>query len=547
MPYRSEGMKYGEERSPKPIEELKKMSDEELLSFLNEWENPHYDPDEWWVDISFAGLARAFQSIFKEVIIPDESRLQFWIEKNREWIERPIYVRTMVTAIQEHVKLKQFDKLDQWFDFCEWVLSQPDQPKKEGINCGDKSKEHPDWESSRRAVGDFVGMCLVKEVNVPTNARGQLASLLDKLCTQYDRPLDDEDPVLLNRDDLYTEAINTTRGHALERLVSFEGWVRGHDDKADVPEMKAILEKRLSSEAENPLTLPEHAILGRLYRWIFGLDEEWAIARKSAFFPRGNLRAWREAFGNFLRYSHPYRPIYNELSDNFEFSLEHLDCLKQQIDYEKKSAQDILGQHLFHYYLWKVYPLKGDNSLLERYYQKTKSDREHWVTLFGHIGRTMRNTGKRIDSGFKERILAFFEWRLEVGEPSELQEFVNWLEAECLEAEWRLNAYSRILNLLRKLGVDQWTDQSALNSSHAIHSMREMLPMATGGVVECFAKLIDSMPQSGVPYLITNDAKAILKAGLDHEEEKVRENASEARENLLQSGYLSVMDLDNKK
>ena len=175
----------------------------------------------------------------------------------------------------------------------------------------------------------------------------------------------------------------------------------------------------------------------------------------------------------------------------------------------------------------------------------TKSDRKHWAKLFSHVGRALRNT-KQLDSGLKDRIYAFFKWRLEVGEPGELQEFVNWLEADCLEAEWRLNAYSRILDFLQELGVDQWTDQSAhISLFHTIHSMRKMLPMATGGVVECLAKLIDSLPQSGVTYLRTDDAKAILKAGLEHDDEKVRENARQARENLLRRGFLSVLDLDN--
>lgn len=542
-PYRSEGPKAIQNCSPKPTEELKKLSDEKLLSFLNKWDSPHYDPQKPWVNISFSGLSQAFQSIFKELIIPDDSRLKFWIE-NRARLERPIYVRTMVSTIRELIEYKEFDKLDQWFDLCEWILTRPDQPKEEGVNPSDKSKEYPDWESSRRAVGDFIGMCLTQEVNVPFSFRAQIQRLLYKLCTQYDRRLDDDDSVLLNKHDQYTEAINTTRGHTLERLVIFAQWVRRHDDSEDVPEVKAILEKRFSSEAKYPLTPPEYAILGRLYGWIFDLNEEWAIARKSDIFPHSNLPAWREAFGNFLRYNSPYRPIYKELGDIFEFSLEHLDCLKPQMDSWEKSAQDFLGHHLFTYYLWKIYPLKDEKSLLQLYYQKTENNRKRWATLFGYIGRELRNT-RQLDSDFKERILAFFEWRLEVGELGELQEFVNWLEADCLEPEWRLKAYSRILDLLRDLDEDPWKGESTNLSFHAILSMREMLPMCADGVVECFAKLVDSISSSGVVQIHTDDAKAILKAGLEHENEKVREKAKEARENMLHRGYLTVMDLDN--
>ena len=161
-PYRMEGVRSGEERSPKPADELTRMSDEELLSFLNEWNNVHFNSEEWWVDINFRGLAQAFESIFKEVILPDESRLHFWID-NRDRIQRPIYVRAMVSAIHERVKSGQFDKLDQWFELCEWVLSHPDQPREEGVNRSEVNPEtHKDWESSRRAVGGFIKMCLRK-------------------------------------------------------------------------------------------------------------------------------------------------------------------------------------------------------------------------------------------------------------------------------------------------------------------------------------------------------------------------------------------------
>ena len=301
-PYPSEGAKYIQNRSPKPIEELKKFSDEELLSFLNEWDNPHHDPDDWAIEISFEGLSQAFQSIFKDQIIPDDSRLKFWID-NQYRLERPIYVETMVCTIHELVNSKEFDKLDLWFDFCEGILNNPDHRKAETVNQNEESLAHPDWypdwQSVRRTVGDFVGMCLKEEVNVPISARLRLASLLDMLCTQYDRGLDDDEPVILNRDDQLEEAFQHTRGRALDHLVDFGLWVRRHTmAEADVPEVKAILEKRFNSEAKYPVTLPEHAMLGRLYRWIFFLDQTLGHqSRKSTFFPQNDMAAWREAFG----------------------------------------------------------------------------------------------------------------------------------------------------------------------------------------------------------------------------------------------------------
>ena len=409
------------------------------------------------------------------------------------------------------------------------------------LPSGDESRERPDWHNSRRAVGDFIGACLEKDIAVPLSFRGQLAKLLDMLCTQFDWRLDHGEPVLLNRDDQLTEAINNTRSRALEDLVNFEFWMRRHDPAAEDYEITKTLEKRFTPEAEYRLTPPEHAILGKNYQRIFGLDKAWTTEHRSDFFPQDAWREWLEAFGNFLRFTPPCQPIFDVVLDDFEFALEHLDRLKQQ----KQSGQELtdnLGEHLFTYYLWDVYPLKGESSLLECFYLKTDGERKHWATLFDYVGRLLRNTRKQVDEGLKDRIIAFFEWRLEVGKPMELQRFTFWLEAECMEAEWRLRAYSRILDVLEVSDVSQWKDQRARIQSDALQSLRVMLPKHTAGVVECFAKLTDSMPKSGVTYIRTDRAKAILKAGLEHDDESVRETARRAQENLLSRGYFSIMD-----
>ena len=545
-------------RSPKSPEELTNLPDEELLDYINEWQDEHSDRDDWLTEISIEALAGAFQTVFKDSIIPDPSRLGFWIE-NRDNILRPIYVRAMINAMQKHVKAKNFDKLDEWLSFCEWVLSHPDSENEEGVRSGrfgDASRESPNWHTSRRAVCDFIEACLPAaqyaaqaglKLDVPLSFRGQLGRLLDMLCTQYDWHLDQDNSTLLNRDDQLTEAINTTRGCALENLVNFGFWVRRHDNKADVSEMKAILEKRFSSEAEYPLTLPEYAILGMCFGSIFDLDEQWAVARKSFLFPQNDLPAWREAFGNFLCYSHPNKTVFNHVRDDFEFALKNLDCLRDQENLVGDLTVN-LGQHLFKYYIWEVFPLEGTGSLLNGFYQATDSERKHWATLFAYVGGLLENSGKRLDEGLKDRIVVFFEWRLEAGEPVELREFAAWLQAECLDAEWRLNALSEVLEkgeILDETGtleVGRWDHPVTWLPTDATQSMSALLPMHTPRAVEIFARLTDAMPRSGVFHIPTDDAKAILKAGRDHDDENVRENARQARENLLKRGYFSILD-----
>ena len=539
-PHKSEGGVVGR-RSPKSIDELKEMPDEEILSFLNEWENVGHAPDDWLMEITFEALAEAFREIFPESIIVDESRLRFWIE-NKHRIERPIYVRAMVSAIHEHVKLKQFDSLDVWFNFCEWVLSHPDQPKEEGVNRSDESKTHPDWSSSRRAVGDFVEMCLKWEIDVPISARKRLYCLLDKLCTQYDGGLDDEESALFYGGDSMTAAINNTRSQALESLIDFGYWVRRQeDDQADTPEVFTILEKRIGPESEHPLTLPEHALLGLHYVPIFGLNREWATRCKDNFFPKDNLRAWGEAFRYFLTYKPKYNPLhkptFDVIRDEYEFALNNLRELEAD-SLRTLNLVDKIGERLFTYYLQEVYPLTGNESLLERFFERTRQDKERWSHLFDDVGRRLKNSGRRLDEDIERNIIAFFDWRLEEEEASELKEFSFWMEAECLDPEWRLKSYSKILDLYESEEIRTYTQ---------LESLRGMLEGHTALVVECLTKLTDlAVKSGGNPYFHhIKQARPILLAGLNSNDPTVRENAERARENLLRSGYLEFSNLED--
>ncbi len=530
---------YVTSRSPQSSDELSRRSDAELLDYLNEWQNTHCDRHDPFIEITIEALADAFQSVFTESIIPQDDRLEFWIEKNRDRIERPIYIRSIVQAMQEQVKEKNFERLDRWFDFCQWVITHPDEDSAEAIPASDtlRLRENPSWHSARRAVCDFVETCLKEGVAI--SARERLAGLLKTLCTQSDWSLDRNQPVLLNRNDPLTDAINRTRSRALQHLVNFGCWVRRHDDNAAVPEVASVLESRFKPDAEHPLTIPEYAILGLHYVQIFALNKEWAVDHKSDFFPLSNFPAWHAAFENMLAYNHPYEPIFAIVHDDFEFAIEHLDNLQQE-PLSGRAMQDILSEYLFLYYLWDVYPLTGDGSLLERFYQQFNGQRKHWATLFSTAGHLLYNTNRQqFDENLKERTKAFFEWRLEAQEPAELCKFPFWLKAECLEAKWRLEAYDRILDVPGVLDVDQSNHMIVYDSSNTLYAMLQEHPAQ---VVACFDKLVRLIPQNDSIYIPMDEVKAILKAGLNHNDEGVRKHAESIRENLLHREHFELLD-----
>ena len=526
-PYKNEVKSGGvSERSPRNPEDLSNFTDEKLLTFINDWEkSDEYVKGNTFVRINIETLANAFQTVFKESIIPDPIRLKFWM-KDRDRIERPIYVRVMIYAMQAHVKEKNFDQLNEWLTFSEWVLSHPDVEHYSDYKQGDESRENKNWTNARRAAGDFIGVCLAKDIDVPITVREQLARILETLCTQYDWNLDENHLNGLYRKDPLTEGINNTRSRALEDLVKFGFWLRRHEPQCDVPEVTTLLEIRFSSETDYPLTPPEYAILGKNYRSIYSFNEKWAIKNKSDFFPQtqSKRQEWYAAFSSFVLCNAAVKPLFEILKDDFNFALQHLSDFKKH-DLIARQPIDVFGERLFNYYLWEMFPLKGQESLLENFYQQTDKKREHWANLFKDIGHGLLSTGKHLDPSMKNRVKKFFNWRFEQGESTELRYFTIWLQAECLEAKWRLKAYSKVIDVSE---LEDWEIYSNLKE------LCQMLPKHTAKVVECFAKLTDGIRDN--IYIQPEEAETILTAGRNSTDAIVQENAEHALENLLRAG-----------
>lgn len=521
-------------RSPKSTEDLESLSDDDLLTYLNDWNEEHRDKNDGLIEINISALASVFQSFFKDQILEDKNRLTFWL-RNRDRVARPVYVAAMLKAMLELVKENNFEKMEQWLEFCKWVLSHPDTARVEKQpEPRDESREHPDWASSRRAVVDFISACVSSDTEAPITARERLADLLRESCGQFDWRLDQDHPVLLNHNDPITEAINNTRSRALESLVNFGFWIRRQLPEDQLLEVTEILSQRLAENAEIPLTRPEQALLGMHFGNLCTLNRDWATQHREKFFPKENGALWRDTFGSYIRFNRPIRETFEVLQGEFEYAIENLGFLTTEKG-DGFELIDRLGQHLFTYYLWELYPLTGDESLLERFYQKTKDDRKRWGQLFNHVGQSLRSSGRELKKSLTDRIIYFFDWRFKVAEPLELQNFTFWLEAECLNLSWRLQSYSKILDLTK--GED-------IGISLEVRALNKLLSQHLSLAVECFAKITDKMNESTQMYILADEAKPILKAGLSSDDPQVRENSERARENLLQLGRFDYLDIE---
>ncbi len=438
MPAKFSGVKTGAHRSPKSIEELLEMSDKELVGFLNEWDDPHTDSEEWWIDIDFRGLGFAL----KEAVSRQPDRFAGWGESWRE-IERPVYFDGVLAAAEELVKNGSHEHLTEWFDLCDWILSHPEEGIAKGEKPSDTSRKHPSWHSARRAVVDFIETCLDEKSALAFVCRKRIYVPLARVCTELDQRLDSDRRIFPDSADLLSEAINNTRGRALQRLVDYGRWVRNHEDEtAPVPEILGVLEKRFNEQPA--LTIPEYALLGVEAIRIYLFNPDWFRSKVGSFFPRTTPQAWRSAFGHFLQFCQAHRDFFNFIGPEFEFALDNIELLKRA-EGERANYIDSLGEHLISYYFLDLVSLQGHGVSVEQYYAKTEE--ENWAHLFDHVGRLLSNSGPTIKTEIRDLVVEFFEYRLESGCGKELSEFTFWLEAECLDADWRVQAYLGILDV----------------------------------------------------------------------------------------------------
>ena len=457
----------------------------------------------------------------------------------------PIYIKAMLNGRQISIT-DPIDQLNQWFNFCKWVLSHNDEDQKEDVTYSDESKTYPSWQSSRRAVVDFIEDCIkaISKQNITPEEQiiQHIIEVSKMLCTQFDKGLDqiqptvsffgvDQDEVLKNPNDYLHEAVNNTRSRALEQLIQFGYYIKKYNPKKAL-EILSFLKERLKADAKPSFTLPEYAILGDCYGYLYNTDEEWTVQNKSKLFPQKYLEKWQVAFGMVLQKS-PHTKIFKVFKDDFTFVVENLMQIKSDKDATHNDMIDDLGRHLWIYYLREVYPLKG--SLLEKFYQKT--GKGYWKTLFDLIGRQLKDHSNEFDEAMTKRVIEFFNWRLKAKEPSEFQKFSLWLEAECLDIKWRLDQYSKILDICQNT-------ENSLDIWWYITILHKILIDHTKQVMTCFEKLTRPII-SGV-MLPLEDTKAILEVGLNNDDKEILSDATLALDHLLKAGCFEFLDMENK-
>ena len=432
-------------QSPQSVETLSNLPDEDLLAYINYWEDEQELRGEEITHINIEALAKEFGEAFAKSVSLNDDRCRFWMD-NLTRIERPIYVREIINAVKDILETAASDRLGGWLSICEWVVAHQDAPQGNVSWLIDQSKDEPYWGAARRAVCDFLDVCVRSDARAVSECAGQITTLLQTLCNQYDWHLDEDAPSYGGRERWISEAVNATRSRALSSLVTFGLRLKLNHPYADTTPVTDILDLRIGLPEGLPITRPELTMLALHYRNLLFLDEQWATTHKSRLFPQQELGDWLASFGTFLAGNEPHKRAYEIFADDYEIALEALPGLVGQGN-TYADIVDALGQHLLTYHVWGLHEVRDENGLLARYYQGTEQDKERWASLFNFAGNQLHLVGEELSDDEKERFTEFFEWRLRTGDPTEIGRFSWWFQAECLEADWRLDAFLRVLDV----------------------------------------------------------------------------------------------------
>ena len=262
--------------------------------------------------------------------------------------------------------------------------------------------------------------------------------------------------------DPFTVSLNVNRGKAMHAVMAYALWCRrGFESRgADLtagfdlmPEVRTVLEQRLSPEAEPSLAV--RAVYGKWLPWLILIDERWVVANIARILPRtAELCELRDAaWDTYVSWCPPFDPVYAVLQDEYEAAVERVPS-RNTVGFgpseERTDAK--LGEHLVTFF-WRG---RLQRSLLERWFELADDHLAERVMSF--LGRALHNTEGDVDPEVRQRIRQLWDSRLEAiaSEPQahmgEASAFTHTFAAAKLDDEWSLAG----LVVALRPGIPRW-------------------------------------------------------------------------------------------
>lgn len=507
-------------RSPMTKDEILALNDHELLELLNSWESEYHDPNNWLVEYTISGLSNEFKELLIEHIFTDESRWAFW-KTNISTIQRPIYVESLIEAGKEFSANGNHSLLADFLDICDLGLTHKDAQVPFELSGSSHSRSKPNWNGVRRCILSFIESLVKDDSICSLSHRPRIIGILSTLCSDFDSGLDVESKHLSH--DVLTTAFNRTRSRAISCVVQSCFWMRKNVPDDPLVDLFGILDNRLQSELE--MTQPEFAILGREIHRLWNLNKEWVRNSIDWIFPIQSFDAWCASFGTYLRYFSSNGVMFSLLQDSYQFATHNVVRLA-----ELNSGKDLvkkLGQHLVRQFIIGAFPHTGSD-LLSQYYIQFKQQPEIHSELFEHVGWGLGNS--KLDESIEARIKEFFRWNID-GDNFGCVDFSQWLNADCLELTWRLEAFKEVLakNPSMPKGIHR-----------DLEFLRKHMENNELITLECLELIAKNAIADKRFHFDEDDVKFIIESGVQSSNDHVKSIANRTLDIFLSKGFIGL-------
>jgi len=424
--------------SPKTADELKALSDADLIAFLRSWAPT---PKRGFHEDTRSGLAQTLA----EAVKSDPRRFAGMADMFAGL--DPTYIRWVLQTFEESVRKDLKGNFEKLLGLCEWVIAQRDP-----LSAPRGLDEDPDWSWVRKGAVSFIKAAMEKN-RFTLTARDRIWKVISAVATDSDpTPEDESEEKETNSTEPEIVSLNTARGQAMHATVHYGLWVRRHFDKSpdgkgkvtrgllEMPELKAVLEEHLDPARDPSPGI--RSIYGQWFPWLLILDSEWATATAARIFPTTTEadRLRKTAWLTYLSFCHPYDNVYHALTPHYAAAIGRLG---EDVEMKRRHGDpdERLGHHMVTFYWRGLLSLETESLLFK--YLSAASDKMR-ASVIEHVGRSLSNTKGEVPKKYLERMKTLWDWLATTGPlaaqlgPETAAAFGWWFSSEKLPVDWTL-------------------------------------------------------------------------------------------------------------
>ena len=445
-------------KSPKEIEDLKKMDIAEIASFLEIWKLTDRHSLE-----SPGRLGNALKEVVAEA--PDRFATTLDLFRNIH----PTYSRALIDGFKAAVIENRKIAWDPVLNYLKWVV---EQPRNEVEKIEGQFDSDPHWGWARNSTIDLLSVGCEKNV-VDPKLREPVWDILNVVAEDENPTVEDDEK---SEVDPTTQSINTTRGKALHVVVQYALWVRRtltkdlekseiKFDMSSIPKVQKKLEKHLDPEFDPSPAI--RAVFGQWYPWLVLLDENWAKDNIDKIFSTENKRLYDAAWDTYLKRTPAYETPFLMLRPQYETAVEKLNKDRISEPYDKPSWVSSgflekpsvkLGEHLMVMLSRGVLSWDDKDQLVKRFFKNASANDIKLTIEF--VGQSLDDKKESMPDKIVQRFHKFWECMVdgiqeEINDSGELAhpftQFGWWFISGCFKPEWALKQLQRVVRVAGKV------------------------------------------------------------------------------------------------